>query len=510
MIPCSEDPDHTRDIVRGNLARIKLITVAGTALLHDHQADRALRVIWKRCEYGTEPPLVMIAVHNGAEANAAKAFAGRLPNGPSQCHMVRQDGHNETVGNAIRLYRERFDPHAEPSTAKRFILCLKRRGGKGKPTFISQFTGGQGTTCGEWTPVLDRDADGRPIQGFMKANLSVGFCPVECPFCYLQMPYTDGMDVALNWEDLATELASEKWRGFNYPISFGETGGLVEYDEWFADEHGNGSMIQFVIDACAQANVTPFFLTKIRFPRYLVFNGRVQVGISLMPEPIRRSMAPYGSPSDELLDSLAWSVSRGAVDPVIRLLVIWQERELYPELLGRCREKLGRSGWRLTLDILRFTPSTASIIARRHPDAATLFADELSPETPRTLTQLVREAKASEERVKKIRPPAARQAEIFRWFREQLSRAGCPGVWITPCKADPAELAPLVREKVAHSMPCACCADNQGGLCNPTDRRRGASRLVGLDAPGAADRSGHGPRQSTTIQTHQKEKETES
>lgn len=117
-----------------------------------------------------------------------------------------------------------------------------------------------------------RNKDGTVTKGFMKASMAVGFCPVECPYCYLNMPYTDGMDVALNWEDLAIELR-KKWFRYKYPINFGETSGLVEYDEWFADEDGKDSMIQFVIDACREAEVTPFFLTKIRYPRYLRFEG---------------------------------------------------------------------------------------------------------------------------------------------------------------------------------------------------------------------------------------------
>ena len=91
------------------------------------------------------------------------------------------------------------------------------------------------------------------------------------------MPYTDGMDVALNWEDLAAELR-KKWFQYEYPINFGETSGLVEYDEWFSDKDGNGSMIQFVIDACNEAEVTPFFLTKIRYPQYLRFQRQGSSG----------------------------------------------------------------------------------------------------------------------------------------------------------------------------------------------------------------------------------------
>ena len=207
----------------------------------------------------------MLAVHDDAEADAAERFRG----GPASClarfTVKRQDGHNQTVGNAVELFRNEFNEDADPFTAKRQSLYLTNRGGSGKANFVSPFLGGQGTTCGEWTRPMVRNKDGTITKGFMKASVAVGFCPVECPYCYLNMPYTDGMDVALNWEDLATELR-KKWFQYKYPINFGETSGLVEYDEWFSNEDGNGSMIQFVIDACNEAEVTPFFLTKIRYP----------------------------------------------------------------------------------------------------------------------------------------------------------------------------------------------------------------------------------------------------
>ena len=251
------------------------------------------------------------------------------------------------MGHAIDMFREQFDPTADPLTAKRQSLYFTRRGGKGKPSFISLFLDGAGTTCGEWTRPMVRNPDGTVIKGFMKASVAVEFCPAECPYCYLNMPYTDGMDVALNWEDLADEL-QKKWRRYRYPINFGETSGLVEYDERFAVPDGTGSMIQFIIDACADAEVTPFFLTKIRYPRYLRFDGKVQVGISLMPEPGRTWLAPNGSPVDELLDSLAWAWSVGAVDPVMRLTVIWQQKEVYPNFLRVIRDCLGIQ-WAATL-----------------------------------------------------------------------------------------------------------------------------------------------------------------
>jgi len=334
--------DQSSAIIRENLGRLRLFAVAGPLLLHGEQRARVARVLANRTRVGGGEPLVMVAAHSDIERAGAEAFRADYAGRGVAVEIVQQKGHSESVGNAVRLFRERFDAEADPFTVKRQSLFLTRRGGKGKPTFISPFLGGGGTTCGEWTRPMVRKPNGSVVKGFMKASVAVGFCPVECPYCYLNMPYTDGMDVALNWEDLREELGS-KWSGFVYPINFGETSGLVEYDEWFTENDGAGSMVQYVIDACEAAGVTPFFLTKIRYPQYLRFSGRVQVGISLMPERVRRWLAPHGSPAAELLDSLAWAWTAGAVDPVVRLTTIWSQREAYPELLDSLRDRLGQS-----------------------------------------------------------------------------------------------------------------------------------------------------------------------
>jgi DNA repair photolyase len=455
--------DRSASVIRKNMSRIKLLTLAGPLLCHAAQTNRAIRLLENRRSWGIERPLVMLTVHSDNETAAAERFQSGSARDLARYVMVRQKGHNETVGNAINLFRRQFDPSASPFTAKRQSLYLTRRGGKGEPNFVSPFLGGAGTTCGEWTRPMVRKPDGTVIKGFMKASVAVGFCPVECPYCYLNMPYTDGMDVALNWEDLADELRM-KWRRYPYPINFGETSGLVEYDEWFASPDGTGSLIQFVIDACAEAEVTPFFLTKIRYPRYLRFHGKVQTGISLMPEPVREWLAPNGSPAEELLDSLSWAWSAGAVDPVIRLTVIWQQKEAYPDFLRLMRDHLGNTDWRLTLDILRFTPVTAAIIAKRYPKEAVTFAGEIATVAHKTLSELAREAKGNDERVKKIRPPAERQAEIFTWFRQQLNDLGCKDVMLTPCKGDPGELMLLAQTKVINAMPCACYGNSKPKL----------------------------------------------
>lgn len=160
MEPVVEIDDRTRDTVRRNLARIRLVTVAGPILREAPQRERVLRLLQNRCRWGIEPPLVMLAVHDDDEAAAAASFAERVEGGLARCTVVRQQRHNQTVGNAIALFRREFDRGADPFAAKRQSLFLTRRGGKGTPTFVSPFLGGQGTTCGEWTRPMVR----RPME----------------------------------------------------------------------------------------------------------------------------------------------------------------------------------------------------------------------------------------------------------------------------------------------------------------------------------------------------------
>lgn len=428
-------PDRTREVVRANLGRIRLISAAGPLLTAPAACGRVLRLLGNRREWGLPPPLLLLAAHDDREERDAHAFAAGPARLLARPLVVRQDRHSQSVGTALKAFREHLDPGAGDFDVKRQCLFLTRRGGKGRPEFISPFTGGGGTTCGTWTRRVARAADGTPVKGCVKAAVAVGFCPVECPYCYLNMWQTNAMDVALNWEDLAAELRTDAWRGYPYPVNFGETSGLVEYDEWLAGPGGEGSVVQFVIDACAAAGVTPFFLTKVRYPRYLRFRGKVQAGVSLMPEAVRRWMAPHGSPADELLSGLAWAAGAGACDPVVRLTVIWGQRESYPALLEECREHLGAVGWRLTLDILRFTPATASLIAGRYPQAAEVFAEEIAPGAGLGLKEIARAARGGDEHVKKVRPPRERQAEIYAWFRQGLDRLGCGGVLVTPARA---------------------------------------------------------------------------
>lgn len=445
----SSNPDQTANVVRNNLGRIRMVAVAGTAFFDQRQVDRLAALLRNFQRFGLQPPAVVAGVHNELEEAAAADTLGQLAKLTMNFRVARQAGHNQLIGTALEVYRELVDAKADRFTAKRRVLVLARRGGQGEPQFIAPFTGGAGTTCGVWTRPVLRKPSGEIVKGFLKAALAVGFCPVECPFCYLQMAYTDGMTINLNWEDLAKELQRE-WAGFPYPINFSETSGVVEYDEWFAGPYGEGSMVQYVIDSCANAEVIPFLLTKIRFPRYLRYSGRVHVGISAMPEEIRRTMAPHGSPADELVRSLAAAVEAGASDPVVRLFFMWQHREVYSAMLQCLRDYLGISGWGLTLDIPRFTAGTLATIGKRYPELTETFATELGDETA-TLSDVI-----AGNHDKKIRPSPQRQADVYQWVRRELDQIGCQGVSITACKGNPDELRPLVHSGVIDSMPCAC------------------------------------------------------
>src|SRR5688500_14390117 len=116
--------DQSASVVRQNMARIKLLTVAGPLLCHTAQTNRVVRLLENRRAWGIERPLVMLAVHNKDEMAAAKRFQSDVAGDLAQYVIVRQKGHNETIGNAIKLFRQQFDSTADAFTAKRQSLYL--------------------------------------------------------------------------------------------------------------------------------------------------------------------------------------------------------------------------------------------------------------------------------------------------------------------------------------------------------------------------------------------------
>ncbi|MBI3465949.1 MAG: hypothetical protein HY000_23275 [Planctomycetes bacterium] len=95
--------DRTREIVRGNLARIKLLSVAGPILCDERQTERVLRLLRNRRAWGIEPPLLMLAIHDDEEEAAAEQFRSGTAGDLARFMSVRQKGHNETVGHQMKI-----------------------------------------------------------------------------------------------------------------------------------------------------------------------------------------------------------------------------------------------------------------------------------------------------------------------------------------------------------------------------------------------------------------------
>lgn len=322
------DARLTPNICTQRLDLVRLVAVDGPLLLEPEPRKRIMRLLNNYRRWNLEKPLVMLGVHNDDERNAADVFQAEATD-LATFNVVRQGRHNERLKNAVALYWQHIDQNARDHHLNRGILHLARRGGNRQPRFIDRFTEGKGTTCNAWTP------DG----GFIQAGVAMGHCPVGCTVCYMQAAYREAMTVYLNLEDLESELG--RWCGHPHPVNFSAKSGFMEYDQWFCGDDGEGSPVQFVIDACVRAQVMPYILTKIAFPRYLKFHGNVHLGVSLMPEAIRREIAPFGSPTEELLESLAWAMSEGAASAGIRLFVMSQFLDQYVPLLKLCRDSLG-------------------------------------------------------------------------------------------------------------------------------------------------------------------------
>ena len=79
-----------------------------------------------RQAWGIEPPLLLLTAHNDNEAAAADEFRSGPARDLARFATVRQDGHIETVGHAIELFRREFQADADPFTAKRQSLFLTR------------------------------------------------------------------------------------------------------------------------------------------------------------------------------------------------------------------------------------------------------------------------------------------------------------------------------------------------------------------------------------------------
>ena len=93
--------DQSASIIRQNMAKIKLFTVASSLLCHPARAHRVVQLLENRRSWGIERPVVMLAVHSDDDQAAAEQFKSGAAHDLAHYIIVRQKGHNETVGNAI-------------------------------------------------------------------------------------------------------------------------------------------------------------------------------------------------------------------------------------------------------------------------------------------------------------------------------------------------------------------------------------------------------------------------
>ena len=91
MVPATYPiADQSSSIVRKNMARIKLFTVAGPLLCHAAQVNRVVQILENRYSWGIERPLVMLAVHSDDERIAAERFQSGVARDLAQYIIVRE------------------------------------------------------------------------------------------------------------------------------------------------------------------------------------------------------------------------------------------------------------------------------------------------------------------------------------------------------------------------------------------------------------------------------------
>jgi DNA repair photolyase len=399
-----------------------------------------------------------LTTHSEAEFASARQFADAVQALCSEVVIAREQGRNETASRALELHRERVAGMPE-SERKERILLLGRRGGGGKPQFIAPFTGGAGTTCGAWTPIVAyqkgkatwiagtrpkaEEQGATPIRGFLRGNYAQGICPADCSFCYLRGVRGMGVkQILLNLEDAIPELDALPAGSV---VNWAELGGPVEQDPWFVDEEGSGSLVQTILDRSTERGIVAFFLTKGKYEPYLQLDGRLALlAISLNAPAISRLFEPGGAPAEERLKGLAWAIDHGAMDHTIRLGPIIPTEgyeQHYRDLFQMMRDILGTRLKRITVDLLRFSPQMPGILRASFPE-----------EIVRALLgEMETEVKAH-----KFRPSPQRQLQLYQWIRGLLRQYGMSDVAMTPCKADPGEALHFLKAGAITSMPCAC------------------------------------------------------
>ncbi len=444
--------------MQGRLADIDLITV-DSAVTTGEPGQRALRLLRNRQQMKPDrPPVVLLMLHQPSDTSAAEQFIAQARPLCQSIHIIEEKSRNKTASHALALHAQQF-PEMSGEVRKERLLLLGRRGGGGKPQFIAPFVGGEGTTCGTWTPVIafrkgkqewiagtrpkEEEAGATPIRGFIRGNYAQGVCPAECSFCYLRGLQGFGIkSLYLNLEDALPELDALP-RGT--VINWAELGGPVEQDPWFVDEQGRGSLVQTILDLASARGIVSFFLTKGVYEPYLRFHDRLALcAISLNAPAISAVFEPGGAPAEERLKGLAWAADHGATDITIRLgpiIPVAAYEMYYEELFCMIADILGQRLKRITVDILRFSPQMPGILrASFAPEIVEPLLSEMEPEV----------------KAHKYRPKASRQLQIYQWVNARLARHGLPQIKLTPCKADPAEATQFLRAGAIGSMPCAC------------------------------------------------------
>ncbi len=300
--------------------------------------------------------------------------------------------------------------------AKSQIFFLSRR-----VNFVGRFTAGKGTTCGEWTQVVNAKRE----KGFFKANPATGWCPVRCDFCYLRGMSFGFQSLALNVGEFAQQVGRRfqvgARKGVRIPVlNLSETGGLLEWAEYF----GVPELVQAYLDAALDAGVRPYILTKRAMPG-LRLKG-AHVGISLNPAAVMQQRGPGASAPGELLDFLADAKAQGA-STVIRWgpVIASFDRE-YVDLAGAVHER-GLGEGRFTVDLLRYSDGHPATRPKSAISASLRFRAHKWQEWPsRQLAHLL-----------KVR-------DFF------------PDATLTGCKLDPDVALDWVRRGVIDAMPCAC------------------------------------------------------
>lgn len=440
------------------LAEIDVVAL-DAAVVAGLSGERARRLLVNRQRIAPHHlPKLLIATHSVDEQPKAQIAAELLRPLVQSVDVVSERGRNETAINALQLHRVSWANISEQERKTR-ILLLGRRGGGGKPQFIAPFVGGAGTTCGAWTPIVayqrgkttwiagtrskEEEHQAEPIRGFLRGNYAQGVCPAECSFCYLRGLQGMGIKgVSLNLEDAIPELETLP-RGS--VVNWAELGGPVEEDPWFVDEHGQGSLVQTILDLSTERGIVAFFLTKGVYEPYLKLDGRLALlAISLNAPAISSIFEPGGASPEERLKGLAWAIDHGAMDHTIRLgpiIPIEGYKRHYRELFAMMADILGARLKRMTIDILRFSPQMPGVLRASFPEeiVSSLLA-EMEPAV----------------KAHKFRPSAHRQQRFYHWIKALLSHYGMSQVRTTPCKADPSEAFLFLQAGDIASMPCAC------------------------------------------------------